>query len=350
MTIYASGHVAEIEQQSRDVLSPEQQLARLVDWSSQVVSPDIAIVQSLSEQAGALVPFCDWRTTAQELCLHQSATAKWLAAALFEAGVDFLSAATALDSFSCFSSGPTEALRLLTRARMLVQGGRASDAIVPLKRAIRLSESYRSLNACGKVLKAIERAGAASYTRTCRLAMLGDATFDFLLPVMKTLAFASGIELDIYANAYNQHMQEVLDDTSRLHTFKPEVIVLAIDWRSLALPEEAEDPGATLAQKLADVTNTWNAVAARFHCHIIQHNFVIPEVSAYGGLSGRISGARANLMRQLNLQLVEAASTRSDVTILDVDEIASLIGKRTWDDPRMWIAAKSFLQPRQSDY
>jgi len=53
-------------------------------------------------------------------------------------------------------------------------------------------------------------------------------------------------------------------------------------------------------------------------------------------------------MRQLNLQLVEAAAARPDVTILDIDEIASLIGKREWDDARMWIGCKAVSRQQRS--
>jgi len=342
MMIRASGKAAGIEHQDQGELSAAQQLASLAEWSSRLPWPDVMVVQRMYEQAAALVSLCDWRKTAQELIRHDSATSKWLSAALFEAGADFVSASEALDSFSCPSSRPAEALRLLARARTLAQGGKASEAVIPLKRAIRLSESYRILNACGKVMRSLERAGVMQYARSCRLAMLGNATFDFVTPVLRTVAFASGIDLVVYSGAYNQQMQEVLDDTSHLHAFKPEVIVLALDWRSLALPEEAKDPAAAIDISLADVTRMWNAVSSQFHCHVIQHNFVLPEVSAYGGLSGRLPGGRDTLIRQLNLQMVHAAASRPEVSILDIDQVASLIGKRLWDDARMWIAAKQY--------
>jgi FkbH-like protein len=333
---------AEAARKPDSSLSAQQQLASLVEGSSRIVSPDVAVVQRLYELASSLTKLCEWKSTAQKLCHHEAAGAKWLAAALFEAGADFVSASAVLDTFSCTTSRAAEALRLLARARTLAQSGPALEAVAALKRAIRLSESYRSLSACGKVLTSLERAEVVHYVRTCRLAMLGNATFDFFLPVMKTVAFASGIELIVYNGAYNQHMQEVLDPSSGLHDFKPEVIVLATDWRSLAMPEEAEDSGRIVAQKLADVTEIWNAVASRFRCHVIQHNFVVPEVSAYGGLSGRLLGGRDSLIRQLNLQLLQAAANRSDVSILDIEQVASLIGKRRWEDARMWIIAKQY--------
>jgi predicted enzyme involved in methoxymalonyl-ACP biosynthesis len=190
------------------------------------------------------------------------------------------------------------------------------------------------------LFRQLERARLLSYARSCRLAILGNATFDLFLPSLKTVAFASGIELVAYNGAYNQHLQEVLNSASGLHDFKPGVIVLATDWRSLALPEESSDPEAVIAQKLQEITQLWSEIAARLHCHIIQYNFVSPEASGYGGLSARLAGGRANMIRQLNLRMAEAANRSPGVSVLDVDEVASIAGKRAWEDARMWIAAK----------
>ena len=300
------------------------------------------MLRQLSADAITLAPVCDWRNTAEKLYDHGSAAAKYVAAALFEAGSNFETASEVLDSFSFSPSRPAEALRLLTLARMRIQGGMKSESIGPLKRAIRLSESYRSLIACGKLLASLERAGVVHYARHCRVAILGNATFDFILPVLKAVAFANGINLLGYNGTYNQHVQEMLDDTSRLHAFKPEVVILATDCRSLAMPEETDNPDGVVARALGDITQLWDVAASRFQCHVIQHNFVVPEVSAYGGLSSRLPGGQATLIRQLNLQLAQAAATRSEVSVLDVDQIASIIGKRVWDDARMWIAAKQY--------
>jgi FkbH-like protein len=233
-------------------------------------------------------------------------------------------------------------LRLLAQARVFIQARSASEAVAPLRRAIRLSESYRSLTTAGKLLRQLEGAGVVPHARKCRLAMIGNATFDFILPVVKTVAFANAIELDTYNGAYNQHVQEVLDQSSGLHMFQPEVVIIATDWRWLALPEEAAEPDAMLAQKLSDIEQIWGALSSLLRCHIIQHNFAVPEIAAYGSLSGRLARGRANLIRRLNLELFERAASRTDVTILDLDEVASLIGKRTWDEARMWIAAKQY--------
>ncbi len=342
MTSYDSPSALDRESQVTLQTSAEDRLASLAEWSARTPSPDLQAVQRMCAQAAECLQACDWKGVANELALHESVAAKWLSAALFEAGREFASASSVFDSFSCGYSSSVEALRLLALSRVLIQGTNAPQAVQPLRRAIRLSDSYRLLVAAGKLLRSLEKAGVVHYARSCRLAMLGNATFDFVLPVLKTVAFAGRINLSTYSGAYNQHMQEALGSTSSLTAFQPEVVVLATDWRSLAFSEVIPDAEAVLAQKLGEQIQMWNALSAQFHCHIIQHSFVVPEVSAYGALSGRLSNARANLIRRLNLLLFEHASKRSGVTILDLDEVASLIGKRKWDDARMWIAAKQY--------
>jgi FkbH-like protein len=342
MTVIAPNHTSRTHSPSDHLPHAQDELASLADWSRRNLSPDLAHVQRFYGRATSLVARCGWTDTAQELARHESVAAKFLAASLFEASPDHESASAVLDSFSCPFSRPLEAFRLFLQARTLISMNLPEEAVVPLRRSITLTESYRALTAAGKLVKAQLKAGVVQSRRNCRLAMLGNATFDFILPVLETVAFASRIDLTTYNGAYNQQVQEVLDRSSGLHAFQPEVVVLAADWRSLGIPEQITDSDALLSSKLDEIVALWDSLSSNFHCQIIQHNYVIPEISAYGALSGRMANARGSVLRRLNLALLERAATRTNVTILDVDEIASLLGKRNWDDARMWIAAKQY--------
>jgi FkbH-like protein len=323
----------------------KEQFASLAAWCERNRSPDAATAQRLVEHASKLVAEDNWIETAGALVALDSPAARLVASALLERGGEFASAAAVLDSFSCSYSRPVEAFRLLGQARNLTQCNRHREAVLPLRRAIRLSGAFRTLTAAEKILRRLRAAGAVQSPRQCRLAMLGNATFDFALPVLKAVAFASGIDLTTFRGSYNQHIQEVMDGASGLHEFAPEIIVLALDWRWLALEELVTDPATIIAQKLQEIETIWHSIAAEFHCHIIQHNFAVPELSPFGALSARSGTGKANVIRRLNLALFERSAMRSDVTVLDVDEIASLFGKRAWDDARLWIAAKQYPAP-----
>jgi len=251
-------------------------------------------------------------------------------------------AARTLDSFSCSASRPLESYRLLQLARLLVHAGRCHEAVAPLRRAVLLTDSYRPLTAASRLLKSLEDARAVESSRVCRIAIIGNAIFDFEIPVLRVIAFAHKIDLVVLKGAYNQFAQETLDSTSELYSFKPEAVIVALNSHYLAFPELPPDPDSLVSRTLDDIAQIWDGLANRLHCHVFQHNFVVPEVSPYGSLSGGQPGGTAHTIRRLNMTLLERAARRHDVTVLDIDQIASLMGKQDWNDERMWLAAKQY--------
>lgn len=323
-------------------LSAEQRFLRLADWSRRNPAASLDGIQNLQRFAATSPLTGDFQTIVDELALNSSGTARFLAAFIFEANRDFASAARVLDSFSCSPSRSAEAQRLLALARIRLADGQVEPSVIALKRAIRLAESHRALASASKLLRELVRSGSVRFSRTCRVAILGNATYDFFIPALKTVAFASGIDLVVHIGAYGQLMQEILDETSALHVFKPQIIVLATNYYWLGWAEETPDDQLALQQKIQEIEQIWNAITSRFGCHIIQHNFVAPETSALGALTESLPQARGNLIRRLNLALYERAQTKANVSILAIDQIAALVGIRKWNDSRMWIAAKQY--------
>lgn len=326
----------------RNPVPTPQELADLVSWCIRNPTPSLHEIEHLYDRMRYLGSTGGPGSALTALAEHTSSAARFLAAAYLEASGDYERACSILTGFSCSWSRPLECYRLLLEARLRVRSNHLEEAVAPLRRSIRLSHSYRSLANAGKVLRALQKTGVVKWRRECRLAMLGNATFAFVLPALKTVAFASGINLITYSGEYNQHVQEILDPSSRLHAFRPEFAFLATDWRTLGIHETEEHPDRALVRALDEIERNWNALSSNSSCHAIQHNVAVPEISSYGLLSGQLNNGRANLIRRLNLALLERASKRTDVTILDVDEIAALFGKSAWHDERMWVVAKQY--------
>lgn len=322
--------------------SRERQLSRLAEWSRDNCSAGADEIESISRSVSLLANTEGLRLIADRLAGDSSGTARFLAAFAYDAMRDFPSACAVLDSFSSSHSRAVEVLRLLALARTRIASGSVDSAAAPLRRAISLSDSHRALSAAAKLLRQLERSGVSTRGRVCRVAILGNATFEFFMPVLKTVAFASGIDLVPYIGPYGQVEQEILSESSALRRFSPEALILATNRYSLGWDEIVPDGKQALERKVAEIESLWDAAAQRFNCHIFQHNFVAPEISALGGLGESLPDARGNMIRRLNILLFESARKRSNVSILPVDQIASLVGIRRWDDSRMWIAAKQY--------
>ena len=253
----------------------------------------------------------------------------WLTASILESGKQYAEAAALFEGLPDVDWGERRAMRLLACARNRLRSG--EQAWQQLREAIECAETRKSLTLADQLLK---RAGPPPARIRKRLALLGTGSLQFWAPVLRPVAFAAGIDLEIHVGQYDQYRQEILDPESDVSAFRPEIVILAADWRSLALPEEGASPG------IASLRALWEACSSRWGATVIQHNFEVPEVSALGNLSAILPEGRARVLRRLNEEL-----SGSGIAILDIEQLAGLYGKQRWSDPAQWIAAKQYPHP-----
>lgn len=269
----------------------------------------------------------------------------WLQSYVLQKTGEFSSAEAILDSFTAPSKGldnEVESLRLYSLASLNVSMECWARAAQFLALSIRLTERFTMLRRSFALLNTIERSHKVPYKRNYRVALVGNATLDSFLPAIKCYAFATGIGVTLYAGLYDQHCQEILDTSSRLSAFEPEIIIIATNWRSLFLDEEYSDQAAVVRKHILQIINMWRICRERWGAFVIQHGFEVPLISAFGRLSAAVDGGRARIIRRINLSLMEAADLKPDVAMLDIEQIAGREGKQRWNDERLWIAAKQY--------
>jgi FkbH-like protein len=251
----------------------------------------------------------------------------WLEASLLEQAGRNLEAAEVLEALTDANWGEERALRLLALSRNRKEAGSA------LMQAARVAVTNRTLIAIDKL--------AATYPglakRKIRIALVGTVTLELWVPALRTLCFSWGIAAEIYVGQFQQYTQEILDPASGLAQFQPDLVIIAADWRALALPVESSDPAGTVAAKLALFQPLWRHCREKLGANIIQSNFEVPEIDPLGNLGAALPGGRASVLRQLNLELA-----RQGVPILDIDQISALHGKQRWQDEALWQAAKQY--------
>lgn len=249
----------------------------------------------------------------------------WMEAALLEASGRNAEAADVLDLVTDRTWGEERALRLLAIAR------NRKDALYPLMQAARVATTNRTLAAIDKL-----RAGLPA-KRRCKIGLVGSATMDLWAPALRALCFSWGIDAELYIGPFQQYHQEILDPGSGLAAFRPDVVIIAAEWRALGLPDESADPDATVREKLALFQTLWLHCREHLGASVIQHNFEVPEIDAIG----RLGAGRQSVVQRLNLSLQAAG----EVAILDVEQTAAVFGKARWNDPVLWQAAKQYPAP-----
>ena len=266
----------------------------------------------------------------------------WLRAALLEVCGRFEESAGALRFLREKATGEERALVMLASARNLFAAGHPDQAWHPLAEACKSSARPRTLRNAVRLLAQVRQKTQPPFRRRCRLALLSSTTIDFLAPILQAQCFGAGIDAEIYIGPFNQYEQEIRYPDSGLARFRPDVIVIGTDWRSLGLDDEAESPGEAVRARCAGLESLWRESRERLGATVIQFNYEAPPFDALGNLSVALPGGRGRLVRAINLALWEAAGRTRGVAILDVDQIAARFGKNRWDDPVLWHTAKQY--------
>ena len=231
---------------------------------------------------------------------------------------------------------------------MLDSPARPGMAAVTALRA-RLSSATPTL---AEIFEAGERIAAVATeapadTPCQRIAVLGSLTTDFIARAISLAAVLEGALPLLYQAPYGSYVQEVLDPTSGLHKFKPDLVVLAPDWRDmvdqLAIGASPEQAAEAVGNKVDLFRHLWDRLAA-LGCRIVQHTLV-PPARAWGGIAERLAPASPfSQVRAVNDGLLAAG--RGKVAWVDMERLANEIGSRAFAPDKFFHAAKLGMESR----
>ena len=174
--------------------------------------------------------------------------------------------------------------------------------------------------------------------RSVKVALVGSYTTTQFTQVLQLATARLGIALEIYESPYGQYRQEILDHNSRMYTFAPDFLILAVHEGELVLPTYSASPQEDVDTELQRWTMLWEQIAAHSKTRVVQYNFVTPCESPMGHLGARLPGSRYMMTQTLNSRLGEHAG--NTVSIVDCERLSALYGKQRWFDPRYWHLAK----------
>jgi FkbH-like protein len=183
---------------------------------------------------------------------------------------------------------------------------------------------------------------------TIRIALLGNATLDHLQSYLKIECFRAGLRPEIYQAGFDQYNQEILDPSSGLYAFAPDVLICAVH-PSRVFPTLHADPSVLsvedrrgeLEAGLRTIQHLLDAFSERSSALVLLHNMVVPQHLALGILDSREELGQRAAFAEINSRLAELARTHyKNVYLVDEDRVQSRVGKREATDPRMWYAAR----------
>ena len=233
----------------------------------------------------------------------------------------------------------------LAYARVLAAKARFSEAARQLQLALWQPVRHSFYSRSEKLIREVAKE-SSGHLRQVRVAVLGTSTTNLLIPILRALSLRDRIGIELYEGLFGSLDQEILDATSGLAAFRPEVVFLAGHWRDLALPGVVAEPDRFVEETVAGHRSRWENLSARFSCHVVQHGYDFPSEDPYGPLSRSLPGGRARVIGAINGRL--AAAAPSYVSLLDVESVQRQAARNAGTMPRFGTTSNSTRALRRS--
>lgn len=173
-----------------------------------------------------------------------------------------------------------------------------------------------------------------------KLALLGSSTLGHLVSGIRVAALRRGVLVEVQVGEYGMYQQEILQSSSPLHSFQPDVVVLALDAQHLASGRDITAEGA-----LSALQDLWHSLKQTLGCLVIQQTILPTLLPVMGNQEHLLRQSPAAVVQQINAQLRTRAA-EAGVLLLTVDTWAAEDGLAHWHDSALWLRSKQDVHPR----
>lgn len=177
-----------------------------------------------------------------------------------------------------------------------------------------------------------------------RIVLLSDFTNDYLKSLLEVFLRRNQVQVEILTPSYGAIETVVYNHDSDIYLYKPDVIIIIFSDQNLrsGYYNCGIDKKVYEQYTLKKILSIWSAIQSQCSAKIIQSNFVGTVERLFGNFDLQSSQSLANVTASLNYNLVENIKKHSHVSLLDLNYLASYIGKEKWFDETQWFNNKIF--------
>lgn len=182
--------------------------------------------------------------------------------------------------------------------------------------------------------------------KVVKLAVLGDTATHFLTQVLRGLGYDNGINLNIWESDFNQVEQQVLDPTSDLYKFKPEIVIIFQSSHKLLGKYNRIKPKRHLmfaSDELEYIENIYSTLTRNIDAKLIYYNYAEIDDAVFGNFANKIESSFLFQLRKLNYELMALASRKTNLFICDISSIQNQVGKLNFFQPSIYIYTELVL-------
>ena len=175
-----------------------------------------------------------------------------------------------------------------------------------------------------------------------RLGIISNATSHFMVPALTATAARYGIALECIEANYGQVMQEALAPESIINRARADAVLVAIDYRGLALGVPFGDSAAAemvVAAAIDELRVLRDGLRKNSGASCIFQTLARPVEATFGSLDLALPGTSRNVIDLFNRALATTLAGKQDL-LLDVGGLAETVGLSAWHDSSLWNLGK----------
>lgn len=166
--------------------------------------------------------------------------------------------------------------------------------------------------------------------KTIKVALLGDSATQFLVQAMRGTAYDRGFNLDIWEADFNQIERQVLDPSSELYEFAPELVIVFQSSHKLLGKYNKLKPGmhsSFASDELDSIRNIHSTLTSNLNAKVIYYNYSEIDDAVFGNFANKVESSFLFQLRKLNFELMQEAAQSSSLYLCDLSSIQNQVGK-----------------------
>lgn len=182
------------------------------------------------------------------------------------------------------------------------------------------------------------------FQKKIKVAILSSFTINGLEEAIRVKCAESDITCATYLCGYGQYNQDILDQSSKLYEFSPDITFMIIDTRSVlstlfytpyTIP--ANDRRTYIDKRVADFVNLVKTFKNRTGSKLVLTNCSIPTYSPYGICEVRTEYGLKEMVYDFNARLADAFRSDPQVFLFDFNSFVSKYGEINVLDYRQFL-------------
>ena len=193
-------------------------------------------------------------------------------------------------------------------------------------------------------LNKAKKLGDNNFNNKIRVAILSSFTINGLEESLRVKLYEKKIDCITYVGGYNQFNQEILDVSSELYKFSPDLTFLILDTRSM-LGNLFHEPYSVSSserkkifdEKFDDLKNLVHSFTNQTKSKLVVMNFSIPSYSPYGIFETKVVDGLHSSIKKLNENLVNEFLKNDSVYIFDFNSFVNQHGEKNIFDVKQFL-------------